>query len=168
MSTKIVSTTSSSHAYGIGALAMIVAVSAGIVFYQVYYLPESLAKPSVDEHVLHPVQETIVDMIPGSASPEQQDNFVPKLLNLQLGIDNRVIWKNIDDTPHTVTPDHRHADAYSGDFGSPGVVKPGESYEFLFTEDQEVEYHCSPHPWMTGKIVVTKARFYTEYFAKII
>ena len=53
---------------------------------------------------------------------------------LQLSIDNHVIWDNVDDTAHTVTPDHRYTDAYSGDFGSTGVVKPGETYEFLFTE----------------------------------
>ena len=149
----------SSHAYGIGAIAMIVALSASVIFYTSFYLPESLAKPSVDEHVLHPVEETVINIIPGSASPEQQDNYVPKLVNIQLGIDNHVIWDNTDDTPHTVTPDHRADDAYSGSFGSPGVVKPGEKYEFLFTEEHEIEYHCQPHPWMTGKLIITKARF---------
>lgn len=149
----------SSHAYGIGVIAVLVAISASTIFYTSYYLPESLAKPSVDEHILHPVEEMIIDMIPGSANPEQQDNFVPKLVNIQLGLDNHVIWTNSDQTPHTVTPDHRHEDSYSGDFGSPGVVKPGETYEFLFTEEQEVAYHCSPHPWMTGTIHVTKQRF---------
>ena len=74
------SSPTSSHAYGVGLVALLVAVSATTVFYTSFYLPESLAKPSVDEHVLHPVKETIVDMIPGSASPEQQDNFVPKLI----------------------------------------------------------------------------------------
>ena len=43
---------------------------------------------------------------------------------------------------------------YSGDFGSTGVIKPGEIYEFLFTEAPPnipvtIEYHCDPHPWMT-------------------
>ena len=124
-----------------------------------FYLPESLAKPSVDEHILHPVKETIIEIIPGSASADQQDNFIPKLVNIQLGIDNHIIWKNLDDVPHTVTPDHRMADSYSGDFGSPGVIKAGEEYEFLFTEDHIVEYHCTPHPWMTGKLEITKQRF---------
>ena len=124
-----------------------------------FYLPESLAKPSVDEHILHPVKETIIDIIPGSASADQQDNFVPKLVNIQLGIDNHIIWKNLDDVPHTVTPDHRMADSYSGDFGSPGVLKAGEEYEFLFTEPHVVEYHSTPHPWMTGKLEITKQRF---------
>ncbi len=36
---------------------------------------------------------------------------------------------------------------------------PGESYEFLFTEDNSIEYHCEPHPWMTGTLEITKQRF---------
>jgi len=123
------------------------------------YLPEQLAKPDVDEHVLHPVKSTIIEMIMGSANADQQDNFVPKLVNLQLSIDNHVIWDNVDETAHTVTPDHRYSDGYSGDFGSTGVIKPGETYEFLFTEAPPnipvtIEYHCDPHPWMTGTVVV--------------
>lgn len=153
------SSSTTSHAYGIGVITVIVGLTVAIGFYQMFYLPESLAKPSVDEHILHPVKKTIIDMIPGSASADQQDNFVPKLVNIQLGIDNHIVWKNLDDVPHTVTPDHRMADSYSGDFGSPGVIKAGEEYEFLFTEPHVVEYHCTPHPWMTGKLEITKQRF---------
>ena len=40
-----------------------------------------------------------------------------------------------------------------------GVIKPGNTYEFLFTEPQEIPYHCEPHPWMTGKIIVEISRF---------
>ena len=149
----------SSHAYGIGVMAIIIGSSVGVVYYTSFYLPESLAKPSVDEHILHPIEEKIIDIIVGSASSSQQDNFVPKLVNIQLGIDNHVVWKNLDTTAHTVTPDHRAEDSYSGVFGSPGVIKPGFEYEFLFTEPAEIEYHCSPHPWMTGKLEITKQRF---------
>ena len=125
-----------------------------------FYLPEQSAKPSVSEHILHPTNpENIINMIIGSASEEQQDNFVPKLVNIQLGIDNHVVWVNQDDVAHTVTPDHRTADSYSGDFGSPGVVLPGETYEFLFTEPHHISYHCQPHPWMTGTLEITKQRF---------
>ena len=124
-----------------------------------FYLPEQSAKPTISEHILHPTEETIIKMIPGSSSEEQQDNFIPKLVNIQLGIDNHLIWINDDNVAHTVTPDHRAEDSYSGEFGSPGVVMPGESYEFLFTEDTEVTYHCQPHPWMTGTVIVTKQRF---------
>ena len=153
------STTTTSHAYGVGIITLIVALAVGLGYYQMFYLPEQSAKPAVSEHILHPVKETIIEIILGSAQPNQQDNFVPKLVNIQLGIDNDLIWVNNDDVAHTVTPDHRAEDSYSGEFGSPGVVLPGESYEFLFTEDHEIPYHCQPHPWMTGTIIVTKQRF---------
>ena len=153
------SQTTSSHAYGITIITLVVGLSVGIGYYQIFYLPEQSAKPSVSEHILHPTSETIIKMIPGSALETQQDNFVPKLVNIQLGIDNHLIWINDDDVAHTVTPDHRSEDSYSGEFGSTGVVLPGESYEFLFTEDNEIDYHCTPHPWMKGKIIITKQRF---------
>ena len=106
--------TVSGSQYGVGLITLLVAASIGIGYYQMFYLPEQLAKPDVDEHVLHPVKSTIIEMIVGSASADQQDNYVPKLVNLQLSIDNHVIWKNVDETAHTVTPDHRYTDAYSG------------------------------------------------------
>lgn len=138
---------------------MIVGLAVGISYYQLYYIPELTAKPKISEGVLNPIEENMINMIKGSSSPEQQDNFVPKLVNIQLGIDNKVIWENIDETAHTVTPDKEFEDKYSGKFGSTGVVKAGTKYEFLFTEEAEIEYHCEPHPWMTGKLVITKARF---------
>ena len=156
--------TVSGHQYGVGLITLLVASAVGIGYYQMYWLPEQLATPEVDEHVLHPVKSTHIEMIVGSANADQQDNFVPKLVNLQLSIDNHVIWDNVDDTAHTITPDHRYTDSYSGDFGSTGVIKPGEIYDFLFTEAPPnipvtIEYHCDPHPWMTGKVVVSQARF---------
>ena len=152
------STPTSSHAYGIGLIALIVGMSASIVFYTSFYLPESLAKPSVSEHILHPTKELLIEIVPGAVI-EGNENYVPNKPTAYLEIDNKVIWKNNDDTAHTVTPDHRHSDSYSGDFGSSGVLKPGDTYEFVFTEPQVVPYHCQPHPWMTGTITVEKSRF---------
>ena len=152
------STSTSSHAYGIGIIALIVGMSVSMIFYTSFYLPETLAKPSVSEHILNPEKDLIIEIVPGAVI-EGNENYVPNKANALLNINNKVIWKNLDDTPHTVTPDHRASDSYSGDFGSSGVVKPGENYEFLFTEPQEIHYHCEPHPWMTGSINVEKSRF---------
>ncbi len=148
----------SSHAYGIGMIALIIGMSASVVFYTSFYLPESLAKPSVSDHILHPEEDFLIDIVPG-AVVEGNPNYVPNKPVVTLTINNNVIWKNNDDTAHTVTPDHRQSDSYSGDFGSSGVLKPGESYEFLFTEPQDVPYHCTPHPWMEGIISVEVSRF---------
>ena len=152
------STPTSSHAYGIGLIALIIGMSGTFVFYTSFYLPESLAKPSVDEHILHPEKSLLIEIVPGAVI-EGNQNYVPNKAEALLTINNLVVWENNDDTAHTVTPDHRHSDSYSGDFGSEGVLKPGDTYEFLFTEPQEVHYHCQPHPWMTGSVIVEKSRF---------
>jgi hypothetical protein len=152
------STPTSSHAYGIGLIALIIGMSGTFVFYTSFYLPESLAKPSVDEHILNPEKSLLIEIVPGAVI-EGNQNYVPNKANALLTINNLVVWENYDDTAHTVTPDHRHSDSYSGDFGSEGVLKPGDTYEFLFTEPQEVHYHCQPHPWMTGSVIVEKSRF---------
>ena len=148
----------SNHAYGIGVIALIIGMSVSMVFYTSFYVPESLAKPSVSEHILNPELDFIIEIVPGAVI-DGNENYVPNKAKVLLGISNKVIWQNLDDTPHTVTPDHRTSDAYSGDFGSIGVIKPGESFEFLFTDAQEILYHCEPHPWMTGKISIELSRF---------
>ena len=152
------STSTSSHAYGIGVIALIIGISVSFVFYTSFFVPESLLKPSVSEHILNPEIDFIIEIVPGAVI-DGNENYVPNQAKVLLGISNKVIWQNNDDTAHTVTPDHRTSDAYSGDFGSVGVIKPGESFEFLFTDAQEILYHCEPHPWMTGKISIDLSRF---------
>ena len=71
---------------------MIVGLGITIVWYTSFWLPEENTKVSVDPHILHPDGETIVNIIEGSASPEQKDNYMPKLIQVQLTIDNYVIW----------------------------------------------------------------------------
>jgi len=148
----------SSHAYGIGVIAVIIGMSVSVVFYTSFYIPESLAKPSVSEYILNPDSDFIIEIVSGAVI-EGNENYVPNQASVLLGINNKVIWQNNDDAAHTVTPDHRVSDAYSGDFGSIGVLKPGETFEFLFTEPQEIPYHCEPHPWMTGTITIDLSRF---------
>ena len=148
----------SSHAYGIGVIAVIIGMSVSVVFYTSFYLPESLAKPSVSEHILSPEEDFFIEIVSGAVI-EGNENYVPNQASVVLTTNNLVTWQNNDDTAHTVTPDHRASDGYSGDFGSIGVIKSGDSFEFLFTEPQEIPYHCEPHPWMTGKITVEFNRF---------
>jgi hypothetical protein len=99
------------HAYGIGIITVVIGLSIGLGYYQMFYLPELSLKPSVDEEILEPLKSTEIEMIVGSADPDQQDNFVPKLLNIQLGIDNHIVWTNVDDVAHTVTPDESTEDS---------------------------------------------------------
>ena len=77
-----------------------------------------------------------------------------------LGINNKVIWTNLDTTAHTVTTDTQYTDQINGPFNSIdtiGLIPPQKTFEFTFTKDGEYAYHCEPHPWMTGKVVIVKS-----------
>ena len=143
---------SSSHAYGIGLIAVIIGAAVGVSYYQLYFIPELNAKPIIPDKVAHPGDTTTIVIVPGAEIQTQEQNFVPKKQKAQLGVDNLIVWKNTGDTPHTVTPDKPFKDLYSGDFGSPGVIKPGSTYEFVFTQEADISYHCEPHPWMKGTV----------------
>lgn len=72
--------------------------------------------------------------------------FAPARLEISAG--TTVIWTNKTDTSHTVTGDDL-AFEDSGPFGL------GETYSQTFAEPGTYSYFCSPHPFMTGTIVVT-------------
>lgn len=146
-----------SHAYGIGLIAVIIGAALGVSYYQLYFIPELNAKPVIPDKILHPGDTKIIIIVPGAENKDQEQNFVPKKTEVRLGVNNLVIWKNTSpDTGHTVTPDsgYEFKDQYSGKFGSLGIIKAGKSYQFLFTQEVKIKYHCDPHPWMTGEIDV--------------
>ncbi|MDB4850299.1 hypothetical protein OAH42_02195 [Nitrosopumilus sp.] len=88
------STTTSSHAYGIGVIALIIGMGASLVFYTSFWLPESLEKPSVDIHILEPTDNFIISIAEGAAT-EGNPSYVPNNPKITLTIDNHVIWNSI-------------------------------------------------------------------------
>jgi plastocyanin len=60
-----------------------------------------------------------------------------------------VLWSNDDDLAHTVTSD-------SATFDS-GLLRPGASWTQLFSRVGRWGYHCMPHPFMQG-VVIVRAR----------
>lgn len=146
------------------AIAFIVVIGIAVAYYQFYYLPYLSLKPEVPEEYLNPLEVTEVRIIEGSFNQDQQENFVPKLVIVQLGLNNKVKWINEDAAPHTVTSDDGYVDPWSGlfdsrEFTETPLIQPGEEFEFLFTQPGEYKYHCEPHPWMTGTVKVEKAKF---------
>lgn len=148
------------HAAEISIIAFIVTVAASMSYYQFVYTKEASAKPELPEEVLNPPEPTTVSILEGSALPSQQKNFDPKEIRGTLGISNKIIWTNADTTAHTVTTDTQYDDQISGPFNSidtGGLILPQQTYEFTFTMDGEYPYHCEPHPWMTGKVIIVKS-----------
>ncbi len=71
--------------------------------------------------------------------------FSPDTLTVKAG--TTVKWTNNDTTTHTVTADDTSFDS--------GNLDPGKSFSFTFKQAGTFSYHCSIHPTMKAKIVVT-------------
>jgi plastocyanin len=56
-------------------------------------------------------------------------------------------WTNLGSQAHTAT-------AADGSFDT-GMVAPGATASVEFDTPGTFVYHCTPHPWMTGYIIVT-------------
>lgn len=70
--------------------------------------------------------------------------FSPTTLTVKTG--TKVTWTNKDTVTHTVTDD-------KGAFNS-GLLTPGNSFSFTFTQAGTYSYHCNIHHSMMATIVV--------------
>lgn len=73
--------------------------------------------------------------------------FAPTELTITVG--DTVTWTNLDSVMHTAT-------SVNGSFDS-GELEQGDSYSLTFTAPGTYDYLCTPHPSMTGRIVVVAA-----------
>ena len=70
--------------------------------------------------------------------------FGPGELRVRPG--DRVTWINCDEDPHTSTAD-------GGEWTSP-LLAPGDAFTQTFESAGEFPYHCEPHPFMVGRVIV--------------
>jgi plastocyanin len=73
--------------------------------------------------------------------------FMPGVIKIKPG--TTVTWTNQDDVNHTITADNVSSDAPS----SMDVPKNG-TYQFTFKTAGTYTYHCFPHPYMHGTVIV--------------
>ncbi len=73
--------------------------------------------------------------------------FSPQELTVTVG--DTVTWTNTDAVAHTAT-------STAGAFDS-GEIAQGASYSVTFTSPGTFDYVCTPHPSMTGRVVVVAA-----------
>lgn len=70
--------------------------------------------------------------------------FQPAQVRVRQGASVR--WVNCDPEAHTST-----ADAGAWDSGT---ISPGAAYTQVFERAGSFDYHCEPHPFMTGRVMV--------------
>lgn len=77
-------------------------------------------------------------------------DFVPQTLTVKKG--ETVTWINMDMVIHTVESGTHEKPEKTFDSGP---IDHMESFSYTFSEPGTYLYHCDPHPYMQGKIVVT-------------
>jgi plastocyanin len=83
--------------------------------------------------------------VPGSTLIVIRDfSFGPGEVRVRAGA--RVTWLNCDEDQHTSTAD-------GGQWAS-GLLSPGDAFTQDFPTAGEFPYHCEPHPFMTGRVIV--------------
>jgi len=92
-----------------------------------------------------PATASAAKPVAGNAITISTFAFGPQVVAVKLGV--AVHWSNRDSEAHTVTSD-------TGAFSST-VLQPGAGYSFTFTKPGTYAYHCTIHPFMTGKVVVS-------------
>jgi len=135
-------------------LVLIVALSAIIVFYQFVYLPSADGSQEIPEEFLSPPEFIQVLIVEGSINLDQEENFVPNEPTVTLGVDNSVVWLSQDPVLHTVTADPGSPDDFADAASRSNFLDIDDTFTFVFTSPGEYKYHCEPHPWMRGTIIV--------------
>lgn len=71
--------------------------------------------------------------------------------DLKVKAGDTVVWINQEAMPHNV--DFQPGVAAEKELKGP-MLKKGESFSITFNEAGEFPYHCTPHPFMRGKVTV--------------
>ena len=84
------------------------------------------------------------EAVPGSAVEMRAMAFSPQRLAASAGA--TVEWTNRDQVAHTVTADDGSWDS--------GPIEPGATWRHTFDTPGTFAFHCTPHPYMTGAVVI--------------
>ena len=98
-----------------------------------------------------PTAPVIKVNIPVNSSYKGNPNFTPDIVTVPKG--DIIEWTNNDTVPHTVTSASDAGAAFVS-----GLIAAGKSYSLDTSKlnATESDYMCTVHPFMTGKIIITK------------
>jgi LPXTG-motif cell wall-anchored protein len=94
----------------------------------------------------HPAKTRVVAHAAGSDTI-RDFQFSPSTITVTAG--ESVTWSNSGPSVHSATAD-------DGSFDT-GILNKGQSGSHTFTRPGTYAFHCTPHPFMTGKVIVTAA-----------
>jgi plastocyanin len=133
-----------------GGIATVVMNEPGIFPYACQIHPVMTGRIAVrDENGVVPEPQTTSASPTADASQVQIANLAFNPASITVSTGNTITWTNDDTIPHTVT-------ALDGLFDS-GILDPGGTFSWTFTDPGSIDYHCQLHPNMQGTVVVEGA-----------
>ena len=78
------------------------------------------------------------------------ENFAFNPITIKVKLGTTVTWTNKDPVHHTVTGDDSTINLSSN------LIGQGETYSYTFNKVGSFTYHCTPHPYMHGTVIVTQ------------
>ncbi len=93
---------------------------------------------------------------PGSVGPNDVAiaNYAYSLSEVRVSVGATVTWVNMDGVMHTVSFGGHGDDHQAGAGVDSGPLYHMGVWSYTFVEPGTYEYHCDPHPYMTGKVIV--------------
>jgi len=84
---------------------------------------------------------------------EGNESLDPEVITVVLEKNNTVTWVNRDDVAHALSSD------YENNSWQTGIMKPGESSSVTFNNTGVFRYHGTPHPWISGAVIVLSGNY---------
>jgi len=97
----------------------------------------------------------------GASLQNSPKNFEPFVINVTIGVNNKIRWLNEDSAQVSILADDDSDPGFfnathdaSGEPTLASSLYSSETFEYTFTKAGTYGYHCSFHPWMHGNITV--------------
>lgn len=123
---------------GIIAIVIVVVFIAAAAFYFLYKPATTSSTESAASANILAREGTIQASI---------ENFAFKPSEIKIKVGSNITWTNYDNVPHTITSD-------SGDELNSQLLSTNQVYSHTFNQKGIFTYHCTPHPYMKGTVVV--------------
>ena len=105
---------------------------------------------SVHAQLVYMDEVVEVEISNGSSIINNSQFYAPP--EVQVAAGNSIKWTNNDNVIHTVTQGRPSEGANSTGFNS-GPIQPGGTFVHFFDESGTVDYFCTIHPHMIGKVI---------------
>jgi plastocyanin len=110
-----------------------------------FTIPITLAR-YFGRHPKSPAPAEVVPVGPGGIVNTGMANLAYQAPSMTVKVGTTIEWKNGDQVPHTVTADDNSFDS--------GLIDGGGTWRHTFNTPGTYTYHCIPHPFMVGTVVV--------------